>query len=125
MKKSFTLLITLFTIVFVSFAIISFMNYFSLNKNTQYTKDLAELRGYWGAYGARKEYQTVTYFYKDSTVSNSLYNINSFNNGKIFSPGYSYSITSTTNLENKDINIRTIFVDSLNYNNNILRYSKD
>jgi hypothetical protein len=54
MKKAVTLIITLFTVLFVSFAIISFMYYSSSNQTNQYQKDLAELRGYWAAYGAKE-----------------------------------------------------------------------
>ena len=125
MKKSYTLLITLITILFVSFAIISFMNYFSLNKNSQYTKDLAELRGYWAAYGARKFNADMTYFYQDSTVNSNLYNLNGIKDGSDYTFTITDNVTGADVIRQEDIHIRVLKTDNASKDNIILSYTRE
>lgn len=126
MKKAITLIITLFTVLFVSFAIISFMYYSSINQTSQYHKDLAELRGYWAAYGAKEKNSStdILYYYHDLSVENENGNGSKFvyiiRGKKTNNNNFTFEIVSSEsvkiNKQNSDIYTRTLKISGGNSN---------
>jgi hypothetical protein len=76
LKKSFVLLNTSLVIIFILLLVATYTRYTTMVTSMEFHKDLAKIRGYWGAYGAKELENNIIYIYYDSNLKNKIYEIN-------------------------------------------------
>jgi len=119
MKKAMVMPIVFVVILLISLLIGTYMQVNAVNMSKEFNKDLAEVRGYWGAYGAKElNVSGVVLSYKYQ-----YYDINASLNSNICDWNLSIPSGKNSGVHNKDIYTRKLMVD--NNISKIISYRKN
>jgi len=116
MKKAMVMPIILVITLLISILIATYLGGSSVFVSKQYHRDLAEVRGYWGAYGAKELNQTVSYVYNNYEI-----NVEQNISTKNWEWNLTIPIGVSSGINNNDIYTRVMKVDS---NKKIIVYIK-
>ena len=119
MRNAMVMPIVLVVTLLISLLIGTYLTSSSTRLSKEYYRDLAEVRGYWGAYGAKELNVTnISYTYQN-------YNID-VNRTGAYTWEWNLTIPSGKNsgIKNSDLYIRNITLDN-NDSNKIKSYSKE
>lgn len=110
MRNAIIMPIVLVVTLLISLLIGTYISINSVNISQEYYRDLAEVRGYWGAYGAKESNNTnYTYTYN-------IYKIEISRNGN----KYEWNLTNpNSGITNDDLFHRKLEVDINDYNQTI------
>lgn len=113
MKNAIVMPLVLIVTVLISILIATYITMSSTHISKEYYRDLAEVRGYWGAYGAKELNNSMNYHYANYDI-NVTKNVNN----------YKWSLSPiSSGITNDDLYNRVITVKNAEKNDtNITKY---
>jgi hypothetical protein len=121
MRNAVVMPMVLIVTLLVSILIGTYLTSTSTHISKEFYRDLAEVRGYWGAYGAKELNSSVTYKYRDMLNSQDIYNIKVTKNSNVYS--WVLAPINNSGIDNDDIYTREIEINSISEYNKTMLYS--
>ena len=112
MRNAMVMPTVLIITLLISILIGTYMMNTSVNISREFQKDLAEVRGYWGAYGAKElKATTDSYTYKNISGNQNIYTIEITGSGN----QYSWELITLNNsgIKESDLYLRTLEVEDI------------
>ena len=117
MKNAMVIPVVLVITLLISMLIGTYMMSSSVHISKEFHRDLAEVRGYWGAYGAKELNRDIT------TYTYTNYNINISKNSNAYEWNLTIPNGKTSGIANNDLYVRIITVVNADENDtNIIKY---
>ena len=117
MKNAMVMPTVLMVTLFISILIGTYMMNTSVNISREYHRDLAEVRGYWGAYGAKElNVSDIRYEYENYNID-----VNQSGDDYVWEWNLTTPVSKSSGIKNKDLYIRKITLEN-NDSNKIKSY---